>query len=87
MFFVVLDYFALRKSVVFYFCAFPSMFFAFFCFRESMELGIYKILLHSMFALGVYALSTWVYRILPKKRKRLIAPISSRHMAKTQHID
>ncbi|MGO2711608.1 WzyE family oligosaccharide polymerase [Pseudomonas helleri] len=86
VFFVFLDYLTLRKSVVFYFCAFPSIFFAFFCFRESMELGIYKILLHSMFALGVYALSNGVYRLLPKKQKRLIAPITSRNMAKIQHI-
>ncbi|MDA7023369.1 WzyE family oligosaccharide polymerase [Pseudomonas fragi] len=85
VFFVVLDYFALRRKVVFYFCAFPSIFFAFFCFRESMELGIYKILLHSMFALGVYSLSTVVYRFLPKKQKPLLMPAVNRHIAKTQH--
>lgn len=86
MFFIYLDYYALRRSVVFYFCAFPSIFFAFFCFRESMELGIYKIMLHSLFALGVYAFSRGVYSILPKKQKAFRPPSVSRHMAKTQHI-
>jgi hypothetical protein len=83
LFFVYLDYFAIRRSVVFYFCAFPSIFFAFFCFRESMELGIYKIMLHSLFALGVYALSRGVYNILPKKQKAFRPILFSRHMAKT----
>ncbi|MNP01640.1 putative common antigen polymerase [compost metagenome] len=82
LFFVCLDYFALRKSVVFYFCAYPSIFFAFFCFRESVELGIYKVLLHSLFALGVCALSTFIYRAMPKKRKIRMAPIAIHHMAK-----
>lgn len=73
VFFVILDYIALRKSVVFYFCAFPSVFFAFFCFRESMELGVYKVLLHSIFALCVYVLSVGIYRILPKRSKFLMS--------------
>ena len=76
LFFVFLDYFALRRSVVFYFCAYPSIFFAFFCFRESIELGIYKVLLHSMFALGVFGLATWIFRILPKKQKFHMTPIA-----------
>lgn len=69
VFTLIFDYMALRRSAVFYICALPSVFFAFFCFRESAELGIYKILIHTIFAMVVFLASRVTCALLTKRSK------------------
>jgi hypothetical protein len=66
--FFCLDYLVFNGKSVIFICLWPSLFFAFFCFRESFELGIFKILVHALGTLLIYCFAMGVYRILPKKK-------------------
>lgn len=70
--FVRLDYFIYNGKSIIFICLWPSLFFAFFCFRESLELGLYKILVHAVGTLLVYAGSILVYKVLV--RGKVVAP-------------
>lgn len=68
--FFVCDYFVFNGGVVFFVCLWPTLFFSFFSFRESVELGLFKILVHSLGTAGIYSLAKGVNALLPKRRMR-----------------
>lgn len=68
--FFVCDYLVFNKNIVFFICLWPTLFFSFFSFRESVELGMFKILVHSLGTVAIYYFSMGIYALLPKKRVR-----------------
>ncbi len=68
--FLCFDYLIFNGRSIFFICLWPTIFFSFFCFRESVELGLYKIIVHAMGTWLVYIISVVVYSLLPKIRKR-----------------
>lgn len=71
MFFFLLDYLVFNKNVIFFVCFWPTLFFSFFSFRESVELGIFKIIAHSIGVSTLYFAAIAICSILPKKRPQL----------------
>ncbi|MFC0397238.1 WzyE family oligosaccharide polymerase [Paraburkholderia rhizosphaerae] len=67
--FIFVDYLIFNGKSIVFICIWPSLFFAFFSFRESIELGLYKIVVHAIGTLLIYAVSMSVCQVLPKRTK------------------
>jgi hypothetical protein len=67
-FFFFLDYLVFNKGALFFISVWPTLFFSFFSFRESVELGLFKIIVHSVGIIVLYGIALCINSILPKKR-------------------
>ncbi|MBN3810612.1 WzyE family oligosaccharide polymerase [Paraburkholderia sp. Ac-20347] len=66
--FFIFDYLIFNCRSLFFICLWPALFFSFFSFRESVELGLFKILIHFVGVLLIYMFAKFIWTILPKKR-------------------
>ncbi|MBU7442001.1 WzyE family oligosaccharide polymerase [Paraburkholderia fungorum] len=66
--FVLIDRAMFNGKSIFFICLWPSIFFSFFCFRESIELGLYKIIVHAVGTGLIYGLAMAIFIVLPKSR-------------------